>query len=218
MKTSIYVDGFNLYYRLLKQNPALKWLNLKALAETLLQPQNQVHAVRYYTARISGRFDSTAPARQQVYLDALKTIPEVTVHLGSFLVSKPWAGLVQPPQLRGGIVPAFVPPYPEVAKVWKTEEKGSDVNLASHLIHDACLGKFEVAAVLSNDTDLIEPIRIVTQELGLPVGLLSPVPKPAEGLAQFASFVRHIRTQHLQSAQFPNVIPDAGLSRPQSWI
>ena len=66
-------------------------------------------------------------------------------------------------------MPLFVPPYPVVAKVWKTEEKGSDVNLASHLVYDACQGSFDVAAVLSNDTDLVEPIRIVTQELGLPV-------------------------------------------------
>jgi hypothetical protein len=138
MLTNVYIDGFNLYYRLLKENPNLKWLDLKALASQLLQPQNQIQFIRYYTARISGRFDPSAPARQQVYLDALQTVPEITIHLGNFLVTKPWAGLVHPPQLRGGNVPPFAPPYPVVVKVWKTEEKGSDVNLASHLIHDAC--------------------------------------------------------------------------------
>jgi hypothetical protein len=53
------------------------------------------------------------------------------------------------------------------------EEKGSDVSLASHLIHDAWAGRFKAGAVLSNDTDLVEPIRIVTQELKKPVVLLS---------------------------------------------
>jgi hypothetical protein len=71
IRTNVYIDGFNLYYRLLKANPQFKWLDLKALATALLQPQNQIQKIRYYTARISGRFDPTAPARQQVYLDAL---------------------------------------------------------------------------------------------------------------------------------------------------
>lgn len=217
MRTCVYIDGFNLYYRLLKDNPALKWLDLKALSIALLQPQNQIQAVRYYTARISGRFDPAAPARQQVYLDALMSVPEISIHLGSFLVSKPWAGLIHPPQMRGGLVPQFTPPYPVVAKIWKTEEKGSDVNLASHLVRDAYTGSFDVAAVLSNDTDLVEPIRIVTQELGLPVGLLAPVPVPSASLAQVASFVRHVRIQHLQASQFPNQIPGIGIARPASW-
>jgi hypothetical protein len=217
MRTNVYIDGFNLYYRLLKDSPKLKWLDLKALAVHLLQPQNQIQTIRYYTARISGRFDPLAPARQQVYLDALQSIPEITVHHGNFLLSKPWAGLVHPPQMRGGNVPVFNPPYPVVAKVWKTEEKGSDVNLASHLIRDACQGEFDVAAVLSNDTDLVEPVRIVTQELGLPVGLLCPVPTPATGLATVASFIRHVRIQHLQSSQFPDTIPGFAINRPATW-
>jgi len=45
------------------------------------------------------------------------------------------------------------------------EEKGSDVNLACHLVNDAWAGRFDAAVVISNDTDLVEPIRIVTQEL-----------------------------------------------------
>jgi uncharacterized LabA/DUF88 family protein len=217
MRTNVYIDGFNLYYRLLRENPQFKWLDLKALSVALLQPQNQIQTVRYYTARISGRVDPSAPARQQIYLDALKTVPEITIHLGNFLVTKPWAGLVHPPQMRGGTVPQFNPPFPIVAKVWKTEEKGSDVNLGSHLIRDAFRGNFDVAAVLSNDTDLVEPIRIVTEELGLPVGLLCPVIKPAGGLEKVASFIRHIRIQHLQTSQFPDVIPGAAIVRPAAW-
>lgn len=57
----------------------------------------------------------------------------------------------------------------------KIEEKGSDVNLASLLLADGFRGKYEAAVVLSNDSDLMLPIHIVTRELGLPVGLLNPV-------------------------------------------
>jgi len=221
MRTNVYIDGFNLYYRLLKENPQFKWLDLRALSAELLQAKNQVQTVHYYTARISGRYDPSAPARQQIFLDALKTVgiePDLgSLHMGSFLVTKHWAGLVHPPQMRGGNVPQFSLPFPSVAKVWKSEEKGSDVNLGSHLVRDAFQGKFDAAAVLSNDTDLVEPIRIVVEELGLPVGLLCPVPKPAGGLTRVASFIRHIRIQHLQAAQFPDVIPGTGIVRPTVW-
>ncbi|MGH9605251.1 MAG: NYN domain-containing protein [Terracidiphilus sp.] len=217
MRTNVYVDGFNLYYRLLRANPQYKWLDLKALSRELLNVRNLIQMVRYYTARVSGRFDTFAPARQQIYLDALNTVPEVTVHLGNFLLTKSFAGLVHPPQMRGGIVPPFVPPYPDVARIWKTEEKGSDVNLGSHLVRDAFQGKFDVAAVLSNDTDIIEPVRIVVEELGLPVGLLCPVSKPAGGLEKVASFVRRIRLHHLQLSQFPDAIPGTPITRPATW-
>lgn len=216
MRTNIYVDGFNLYFRLLKGNPSLKWLNLKLLAEEVLSPQNVVQTVRYYTARVSGRLDPKAPARQQIYLDALATVPEITVHMGNFLTAPKWAGIVHPPQTQPPVT--IQPPWPDVIKVWKVEEKGSDVNLASHLLRDAFRGNFDVAAVLSNDTDLVEPIRIVTQEIGKPVGLICPVPKPAEGLRRVASFLRHIRPQHLNAAQFPDPIPGTAICKPPEWV
>jgi len=64
------------------------------------------------------------------------------------------------------------------ARVIKTEEKGSDVNLAAHLVNDAHLDGFESAIVVTNDSDLVEPIRIVTEQLGLPVGVLNPPAPP----------------------------------------
>ena len=50
-------------------------------------------------------------------------------------------------------------------KVIRTEEKGSDVNIATHLIHDAYQQKFKSAVVVTNDSDLQEPIRIVRDDL-----------------------------------------------------
>jgi len=63
---------------------------------------------------------------------------------------------------------------PKKVFVDKTEEKGSDVNLASHLLRDAYNRNFEVAVLITNDSDLAEPVKIVRQELGLPVGVLNP--------------------------------------------
>ena len=63
------------------------------------------------------------------------------------------------PQIFRPISATHAAPTPVVAYVWKTEEKGSDVNLGAHLVRDAFLKKFDIAAVLTNDTDLAEPIR-----------------------------------------------------------
>ena len=107
-----------------------------------------------------------------------------------------------------------------MAYVWKTEEKGSDVNLGVHLVRDAFKGAFDLAAVLTNDTDLVEPIRIVTQELGLAVTLLSPIAKPATSLAKVASSIRHVQP-YIGPCQLPNPVPVAGkqpISKPVEWL
>ena len=219
MRTIVYVDGFNLYFRLLAQRPGVKWLNVKALAEKILKPANVIVGVRYYTARVSGRTDPHGPARQQIYLDALGTIPEISIHMGSFLLSEKFAGLVKPPEFRPRVT--MTPPWPDVVRVIKVEEKGSNVNLASHLLLDAFQGNFDVAAVLSNDSDLVEPMRIVTKVLGKPVGLLSPVSNPTSELKNVASFIKRISVSDLAGSQFPDpvVLADGStLNRPATWV
>jgi hypothetical protein len=192
MRTIVYVDGFNLYYRLLQKRPDLKWLNVKQLTTRLLSRANQIVRVRYYSARVSGRFDPHAPGRQQIYFDALASVPEISLHMGTFLATKKFAGLAHPPSFRPQLAVQLPQPWPAVVRVHKTEEKGSDVNLASHLLLDAFQNNYDVAAVLSNDTDLVEPIRIATQELDKPVGLLSPVSNPNPQLQAVSSFIRRI--------------------------
>lgn len=221
MRTIIYVDGFNLYFRMLEKRPELKWLNIKALAEKLLKKSNKVVAVRYYTARVSGRLDPSAPARQQIYFDALSTVPEISLHMGSFLSSVKFAGLVHPPSFRPNLPQQMAPPWPNVVRVHKTEEKGSDVNLASHLLLGAFRNEYDVAAVLSNDTDLVEPIRIVTQELKKPVGLLSPVAYPNPQLQSVSTFIRRISYSDLAACQFadPLALPDGtNITKPLTWV
>jgi hypothetical protein len=124
-RTFVYVDGFNLYYRCLKGTP-YKWLDLISLFRSILRPTNDILRIRYFTADVSGKRDAGAPIRQQIYLRALSALPQIAIHKGSFLVSARWAGLAAPPG-------KFVKPDPVTAYVLKTEEKGSDVNLATYL-------------------------------------------------------------------------------------
>jgi uncharacterized LabA/DUF88 family protein len=233
MRTAVYVDGFNLYYIRLKGQRYFRWLNLKALAEEVLKPPHVVTAINYYTAHVSHKDDPGAPGRQRTYLNALATVPEIKVHLGNFLYSEKWAALIKPPQTRP-VDYAWPPPWPDLVWIGKTEEKGSDVNLATHLARDAFTGQFDAAVVLSNDTDLVEPIRIVVQEVKKPVILLSPLhpnpkpnpatgrrPSPSKSLRDAASSVLHIHNGHLRRAQFPDRIPRLGkpdIVKPATWV
>ena len=101
----------------------------------------------------------------------------------------------------------------------KTEEKGSDVNLAAHLLHDAHLDRFDTAAVVSNDSDLATPLKIVRNEIGKKTVLLNPHSKRSRQLARHADFYREIRTGVLAAAQFPDRLEDAvgEFHRPPTW-
>ena len=77
-------------------------------------------------------------------------------------------------------------------RVIKTEEKGSDVNLACHLLLDALRKDCDTAFVISNDSDLLEPIRIARREFGVQVGIGCPHKRPSYVLVQEADFVRPI--------------------------
>jgi uncharacterized LabA/DUF88 family protein len=113
-----------------------------------------------------------------------------------------------------------VTPLPDalIAEVHAVEEKGSDVNLASHLLNDAWKGDFDQAVVISNDTDLVEPIRMVIRERGKSVVVVCPGRwQMAKELDLIASFKVHLRPSMLRAAQFPNVIPGTAISKPASW-
>jgi len=203
--TTVYIDGFNLYYGALKGTP-YKWLDVAKLSQRLL-PNDTIQRIYYYTARVSARpYNPSAPADQQIYLRALRTIPNLSITYGHFLthsVAMMLTGL-NPPK-----------------KVWvdKTEEKGSDVNLAAHLIRDAFQQSFELAVLITNDSDLAEPVRIVRRELGLQVGILNPHQHHSQVLKRLATFVKRVRQGHILASQFPATMHDekGAFHKPSGW-
>lgn len=230
VRAIFYIDGFNFYYLRTKNQPQFKWLNLKALADEIVPAGTTVSAVNYYTASVSGKIDPDAPRRQQALFSALATVPEINVFKGRFLYSEKWAGLVHPPQSRPIGYQWSVPP-PDVVRVKKTEEKGSDVNLGVHLVRDAFLNSFDIAYVLTNDTDLVEPVRIVTQEVRKAVCIVAPcrptsnrgktIPVPAPSLKSVSTSVHYIDDKELLAAQFTDVIVRTGkkpISKPVDWV
>ncbi|MGH3544610.1 MAG: NYN domain-containing protein [Mycobacteriales bacterium] len=192
----------------LKGTPC-KWLDLAALCRKLL-PKHQIHRIRYFTAKVSPRpGNAQQHVRQDAYLRALATLPNVSVHLGEFRVRSVRMALTQP--VAGGI---------KTVEVIKTEEKGSDVNLATYLTLDACQGDCSAAVVISNDSDLREPLRVVRQELGLTTGILNPHPTYKRSRSMEATFFKQIRESALKQCQFPERLTDAQgfmIHKPENW-
>ncbi len=113
---------------------------------------------------------------------------------------------------------------PQMVEVLRSEEKGSDVNLATHLAHDAnqtAPGRtFEVALVLSTDSDLAEVIRLVTREVGKPVYVCRPEPRNRTvELEGVATAVFDLKTRDLKPSLFPATLTDArgAFTKPPSW-
>jgi hypothetical protein len=103
-----------------------------------------------------------------------------------------------------------VTPPPPAVRVWKSEEKGSDVNLASYLVRDAFTRAFEQALVLSNDSDLTLPVRLVRDEAKLPIRVGFPISNPGRRrsvqLQGAATDFRDIRPAALAACQLPNPV------------
>jgi hypothetical protein len=210
MITNVYIDGFNLYYGCLRRS-RYKWLDLGKFCSTLL-PENEIHRIRYFTARIKGRpTDPDGPNRQEAYLAALASVPRLTIHYGHFLASQTTMMLVEPPP----------PPASAFVKVHKMEEKGSDVNLATWMLTDAFENDCEMAVLLTNDSDLAEPMRIVAKRYGRSVGLINPHPRAASRMLvnQRPVFVKEVRAGVLRSCQFPDkvIVGQRTLHRPPTW-
>jgi len=204
MKTNIYIDGFNLYYGCIKDTP-YHWLNVAEMCRLLLL-KDKIHRIKYFTALVTPcPSDPEKPLRQRAFLRALQTIPNLEIILGSFLSHE----VTMP---RSPIGSGYV-------RVVKTEEKGSDVNLATHLLLDGFRNDYELAVVVSNDSDLLLPIQVVKEQFGKPVGLLNPQRDPSVALIPHVMFVKNIRKNVLKNSQFPPVLTDGNgkFFKPEPW-
>lgn len=137
-RTIVYVDGFNLYYGVLKSSPAWKWLNLASFFDGL-RVDDEIVRICYFTAIVDeGRAMSETRDRQKRYLKALGSLDRLEVILGKY----------QPREVKCRATcrqPYQVP-----------EEKKTDVNIAVRMISDAIDGAADRLILVSGDSD-IEP-------------------------------------------------------------
>ncbi|MEV0349015.1 NYN domain-containing protein [Nonomuraea sp. NPDC050680] len=195
MRVGIYVDGYNLYYGARglcgRGTPGWRWLDLRALATDLVGRRTNwqgayVERVVYCTARIDGADNPDGQRDQSVYLNALRVGRSVDhIEFGYYVSRVKHAPLAvrdrmgRPALARSawpiqvcGSSGAPVPDASFMVSYAYREEKGSDVNVASHLLLDVFTGSIDAAVVISNDSDLRFPIEQARQRV--PVGLVNP--------------------------------------------
>ena len=208
MITRVYIDGFNLYHGLIQGNRA-HWLDLSSFAVRLNRGL-PVDKVLYSTALVSGTpKDRSKPDRQDGCLRALAiACPNVEVVLGIFTTHRKLYPLAK----------CSNDPTCGISVAVRTE-KGSDVNLATRLVHDAHLGKFTRAIVVSGDSNLVEPIRIVAGELGKTVWVRNPRDHSSKELEAVATHYDRIRPAVAIGCQLAEVVSDGVkiYSKPARW-
>jgi uncharacterized LabA/DUF88 family protein len=199
-----YVDGFNLYFGLkAAQFERFLWLDVEQLVRELVNPRTQVVSrTRYFTTRVSD--PPPKVARQTTYLEALQAHrPALSVHFGHYLSS--------------------IRTCKKCGHAYTVQsEKMTDVNIASELLHDLFNDAFDVAFIVSADSDLATPIqKTLVIAPHKRVVVVFPPRRKSNHLRQIASGTIDIKPFHLSMAQLPDPVVRRSdgflLRRPLPW-
>ncbi len=195
MRVGVYIDGFNLYYGgrgiCGRSTAGWRWLDIRKLAENLVRDwsgwvNSSVERVVYCTARINGGGNPGGQRDQDVYLRALKAFGSADeLAMGNYVARTATAPLAvadrkKRPVLTRPAWPIMIqngsggdePNSIFMVSVARREEKGSDVNVASHLLLDVLDSRVDAAIVISNDSDLAFPVKEMRGRV--PIGLVNP--------------------------------------------
>ncbi len=133
----VYVDGFNLYFGIVEAGLLnSKWLDISILVDNLLKPNQELRFIKYFTSRVSNNPDKQK--RQTKYIEALET-KGVKIYYGHY---------------QSGNIECN-----RCGNIWATySEKMTDVNIATQMIIDAYNNFYDMAMLISGDSDLVSPI------------------------------------------------------------
>lgn len=198
-RVRVYVDGFNLYYGLHdKYDRRYLWLDLRALATRYLRDGQVLTGVHYFTAR--RRTGEAAKANQAVYLQALK-LKGVEVVEGRFQE--------KPLECRS------------CGAAWTSyEEKQTDVNLCLRLLEDAVEERFDVAMLISADSDMVPAIRSVRRlRRSAKVIAMFPPARYSEDLKRAVHSYLRLSEARIRQSQLPQTVygPGGTYNRPKHW-
>ena len=214
MRVNVYIDGFNLYYGMLK-GTHYKWLDLEKFASAFVARDIEVVAIKYFTARIKAYpHDPDKLLRQYYYLEALSTLPRVQIIEGFYTKHKVKTPFFKEPCISCDKTDGM-------ASVVKLEEKRSDVNIATEMLLDATLDNdIDAFTLVSGDSDLAGPISAIRYKLKKPVAVYNPHGGTCDELKRFASLYRNIPHDMPSRCQLPDEITLSDgrtIHRPAAW-
>lgn len=206
----VYVDGFNFYNGCFGHGrgddwKSAKWLDLETYLRNVYSHFEIVH-IHYFTALVvEDPENPDARTRQETYWRALRTLESVSIHKGVFYKNDKRMPLAKDPKTR--------------VLVTKVEEKQTDVHIASRMLLDAFQNRGDVSILVSNDSDLSVPVRILKTEFDRSVLVLNPHAKPAWELKQSATEIKQVRLGPLLASQFPYEMSDENgdFTIPETW-
>ena len=196
-----YIDGYNLYYGLREKRwKWFYWLDIQAMVRRLLKPNQRLVSTKYFTTVVSQPEDRRK--RQAVFLEALQTLPELHIFYGHFLSETVICR--------------------HCGHTYETHhEKMTDVNISVELMADAFQGQFDLALLVSADSDLVGPVQTIRRLFPRKrVVVAFPPARFSSALRQVAHAYIHIGRNVLSKSVFPDrvVKPDGHvLRRPSEW-
>ena len=216
-KTIVYIDGYNLYYGLLKGCAGSKWLNPRALATAMFKEEHEICSIKFFTARIrTYPHDIAAEERQKIYLQALAAFGGVEIIEGFYSKKKIWLPHVN------GKCKTCEESHAGMAHVVKLEEKKSDVNLAVAALVDAMRSDADCFVLVTGDSDQAGTVYALRHEFGKSVLVFNPHVAVSEHLKRAATYYAHIPRDLPAKCQLPDVIPigthGRTIHRPAAWI
>lgn len=242
-RVGVYVDAFNLYYGARgicgRGSPNWRWLDLVQLSESLIDPKlwsgPMIDRVVYCTAMRKKEGNLSSVRDQRTYLDALEKDSRVHVKFGQYnprkgkgtLLGAKDGSRVESPGIE--CIPSWLHATekkdPEgvtnlIVSYSSFEEKGSDVNLASHLIIDTLERQIDAAIVISNDGDIQFPLKFVRERI--PVGLVNPSKRPTSKMLQGSMdegvgshWWKKLERKHFSENQLSSTVE--GIHKPADW-
>ena len=196
-----YIDGFNMYYGLKSKGwDRYLWLNVQALSQNLLRPDQTLVHTKYFTARISAPADKVK--RQNTYIEAIQTLADTSLYFGKYMTN--------PHTCRNCGYVHMV-----------SSEKMTDVNIAVELLQDAFQNSFDVAILMSADSDLIAPLTAVKRLFPEKrIIVACPPDRFSRDLSRAAHAFLTIGHGSIERSQFSDEVRTRSgfvLRRPGSW-
>jgi uncharacterized LabA/DUF88 family protein len=241
VRIGAYVDGFNLYYggRSLcgRGTPGWRWLDIRALLNRhLTWSDSHLAKITYCTAVIDAATNASGYHDQDIYLRALRAAKSVDhIEFGTYVARVKQSPLAVRASVQSGRPEVVHPQWPIVVQDAQgkpipdavfmvsyahREEKGSDVNVASHLLVDVLTSAVDAAIVVSNDSDLKFPVKYARTRV--PVGLINPSDNPTAGALRGKAddgvgghWWRTLTADDLRGAQLPEQVEQ--LTKPPGW-
>lgn len=196
-----YIDGFNLYHGLKEQGWRWAyWLNLQSLMLKYIETDQELALTKYFTSRVTNAPDKQK--RQATFIEALGTLKSFKFYFGKYYHDPVECFYC------GRIINDY-------------HEKMTDVNIATEMLTDAYQDKYDLALLLSGDSDLVPPIKAIHRLFPAKrIICLFPPRRVSKSLKNVVDGFEYIDYKKLSKSLFPDEVikPDGHiLLRPDSW-